>query len=245
MKQFLETKNNYLIGVATDNWRERIECGLPRDVEDIYWYDNVYEATAAAVNLSQKNKPILLMVMIDCLSHEEMGVFATLAGMDKVWTAAVSGTGDQLKMRQAESRGADKIVLLSELSQPGTIEKLLDAEAESLVTDSLPKKIVQEHLSEIQKGATQPSVTETEPLDSKTEPLVADGPPKNIVQEHPSEIQKGATQPKTIVQEHPSEIQKGATQPAVPSRPKRRPPTIEREENQMLLTPEELDALLG
>ena len=237
MKQYIQhnifTWNgcDYLIGVATDNWRERIECGLPRDVKDIYWYDNVYEATAAAVNLCQKNRPILLMVMIDCLSPDEMGVFATLAGMDEVWTAAVSGTGNQLKMRQAEALGADKIVLLSELSQSDAVEKSSDAEAESpvtenepLVTDGLPKKIVQEHPSEIQKGATLPSVTETEPLDSKTEPLVADGPPKNIVQEHPSEIQKGATQP---------------------SKPRRKPPAIEREENQPLLTPEELDALLG
>jgi hypothetical protein len=233
MKQYIQhniftwNECDYLIGVATDNWRERIECGLPRDIEDIYWYDNVYEATAAAVNLSQKNKPILLVVMIDCLSHEEMGVFATLAGMDKVWTAAVSGTGNRLKMRQAEALGADKIVLLSEISQLGTTEKTFDAEAESPVT------------------VTEPSVTETEP------PAIG-GLPKNIVQEHPSEIQKSATQPlvadgqpKNIVQEHLSEIQKGATQPTVPNRPRRRPPTIEREENQMLLTPEELDALLG
>jgi hypothetical protein len=206
MKQFLETKNNYLIGVATDNWRERIERGLPRDVEDIYWYDNVYEATAAAVNLSQKNRPILLVVMIDCLSREEMGVFAALAGMDEVRTAAVSGTGNQLKMRQAESLGADKIVLLSELSQLGTIEKSLGAEAESPVT------------------VTEPSVTETEPLDTGAEQTVTDELPKKTVQEYPSEIQKGATQP---------------------GKPRRKPPAIEREENQMLLTPEELDALLG
>ncbi|MCK5269195.1 MAG: hypothetical protein KAJ46_00365 [Sedimentisphaerales bacterium] len=206
MKQFLETKNNYLIGVATDNWRERIECGLPRDVEDIYWYDNVYEATAAAVNLSQKNKPILLTVMIDCLSREEMGVFATLAGMDKVQTTAVSGTGNQLKMRQAETLGADRTVLLSELSQPGTIEKPFVAKAES-------------------------PVTETEPLD-------IDGLPKKIAQEHPSEIQKGATLPKNISELAP-------LRQAPQSSPRRKPPIIEREENQPLLTPEELDALLG
>jgi len=203
MKQFPETEKNYLIGVATDNWRERIERGLPQDVEDIYWYDNVYEATAATVNLGPKNRPILLVVMIDCLSPEEMGVFATLAVMDKVRIAAISGTGNQLKMRQAESLGADEILLLSELSQLGTIEKTLDAEAESLVTDGLPEK---------------------------------------IVQEHPSEIQKDAIQPEKIAQEHPSEIQKGATQP---NRPRRKPPAIEREESQPLLTPEELDALLG
>ena len=238
MKQFLETKNNYLIGVATDNWRERIERGLPRYVEDIYWYDNVYEATAAAVNLSQKNRPILLVVMIDCLSREEMGVFAALAGMDEVRTAAVSGTGNQLKMRQAESLGADKIVLLSELSQLGTIEKSLGAEAESpvtvtepSVTDGLSKKIVQEHASEIQKGATQPFVTEIEP------PAI-DGLPKKIVQEHPSEIQKDATQPENISEPNP-------LRPALPNSPRRKPPIIEREENQPLLTPEELDALLG
>jgi hypothetical protein len=206
MKQFLETKNNYLIGVATDNWRERIERGLPRYAEGIYWYDNVYEATAAAVNLGQKGRSILLMVMIDCLSREEMGVFATLAGMDEVWTAAVSGTGNQLKMRQAESLGADKIVLLSKLSQLGAIEKTLDAEAELPITE------------------TEPLVTETEPLDTGGEPSVTNDLPKKIIQEHPSEIQKGATQP---------------------SRPRRKPPAIEREENQPLLTPEELDALLG
>ena len=178
MKQYVQhnsfTRNeyNYLIGVATDNWRERIECGLPRDVEDIYWYDNVYEATAAAVNLSQKNRPILLVVMIDCLSREEMGVFAALAGMDEVRTAAVSGTGNQLKMRQAESLGADKIVLLSELSQLGTIEKSLDAE--SPVTE------------------TEPSIAETESLDTGAEQTVTDGLPEKIVQEHPPAIQKGA-----------------------------------------------------
>ncbi len=220
MKQVLETENSYLIGVATDNWRERIECGLPRDVEDIYWYDNVYEATAAAVNLSQKNKPIRLMVMIDCLSHEEMDVFATLAGMDKVQTTAVSGTGNKLKMRQAESLGADKIVLLSELSQSDTVEESFVAEAESPVTE------------------TEPSVTETEALDT-------DGLPKKIVQEYPSEIQKGATLtpvadtlPKSISEPNP-------LRPALPNSPRRKPPIIEREENQPLLTPEELDALLG
>ena len=215
MKQYVQhnsfTRNeyNYLIGVATDNWRERIESGLSRDVEDIYWYDNVYEATAAAVNLSQKNRPILLVVMIDCLSREEMGVFATLAGIEKVQTTAVSGTGNQLKMRQAETLGADKIVLLSELSQPGTIEKTFDAEVESPAI------------------GTEPSVTETEPLDTENEPLdivveppVTDGLPKNIEAPIPSK-------------------------PVVPSQPRRKPPAIEREENQPLLTPEELDALLG
>lgn len=188
MKQFSETGKNYLIGVATDNWRERIERELSQDVEDIYWYDNVYEATAAAVNLGPKDRPILLVITIDCLSPEEMSVFATLAVMGNVRTAAVSGTGNQLKMRQAESLGADEILLLSELSHIGTIEKSFDAETEPSVTNGLPEK---------------------------------------------------------IVQEHPSEIQKGATQPAVPSRPRRKPPAIEREESQPLLTPEELDALLG
>jgi len=202
MKQFLETENSYLIGVATDNWRERIECGLPRDVEDIYWYDNVYEATAAAVNLSKKNKPILLMVMIDCLSREEMGVFATLAGMDRVQTTAVSGTGNQLKMRQAETLGADKTVLLSELSQPVAVEKTFDAEVESPVAE------------------TEPSVTETKPLDIVVEPPVTDSLPKNISEPNP-------------------------LRPALPNSPRRKPPIIEREENQPLLTPEELDALLG
>lgn len=202
MKQVLETENSYLIGVATDNWRERIECGLPRDVEDIYWYDNVYEATAAAVNLGQKDGAILLVIMIDCLSHEEMGVFATLAGMDKVQTTAVSGTGNQLKMRQAESLGADKTVLLSELSQPVAVEESFDAEVESPVTE------------------IEPSVTETEPLDIMIEPPVTDGLPKNISEPTP-------------------------LRPALPSRLRRKPPIIEREENQPLLTPEELDALLG
>ena len=202
MERFSETENNYLIGVATDNWRERIERSLPRGVEHIYWYGNVYEATAAVVNLGLKDRPILLVVMIDCLSPDEMGVFAALAGMDNVRTAAVSGAGNKLKMQRAESLGADEIVLLSEISQIGTIEKSFNAEAEPPVIE------------------TEPPVTATEPLDAGTEPSVTDSLPKNIEEQTP-------------------------LKPAVPSRPRRKPPVMEREEIQPLLTPEELDALLG
>ncbi len=216
MERFSETENNYLIGVATDNWRERIERALPRYVGHIYWYGNVYEATAAVVNLGLKDRPILLVVMIDCLSPEEMGVFATLAGMDNVRTAAVSGAGNKLKMRQAESLGADEIVLLSGISPLGMLEKSLNAEAEPPVIETEPLSTETEPLD----TGNEPLDTGNEPLDTGNKPSVTDSLPKNIEEQTP-------------------------LKPAVPSRPRRKPPVMEREEIQPLLTPEELDALLG
>ena len=118
MDQFEDSDESCMLIVATDNWRNRIISELSGSECKMLWSANVYEAAAMALKPKSHNGSIsALLVMIDCLTAEEMRIFGCLNDIIPIRTIAVSAAKNKDKMSQAKQYGADDVVELSELSK--------------------------------------------------------------------------------------------------------------------------------
>ena len=131
MKLNCDAANKYPLVIATDNWRGRIAQGLGCGEEDIEWCAEVYEATAIVTERVKEDGSTLVIIMIDSISNEELDIFGTLSRIDNVKTVAISVVNNKQKTNLAKQKGANEVLLLSELSllsagwvQPGPFTKL-------------------------------------------------------------------------------------------------------------------------
>jgi hypothetical protein len=119
MKQSLLRHDEGVVVSALPEWTGRLAEALGRPesessdrLSSVICCSNVYETTAAVVELRQREHQVLAGIMVDYLPAGEMRVFETLAGMDRVRTVAISALGRWEKLARAQELGADEVLSL-------------------------------------------------------------------------------------------------------------------------------------
>ena len=232
-----------MVGVATENWRERILAALGKEristnsgkSQGVIWCDNVYDGVARAVELKRSQSNGVVLIMIDCLSAEEMRVFQTLKQIERIKSVGLSMVSNRGKMDRAKLLGADEVFTIQELS-----EKIKQRNPRELSEDAVNVSIEPEGRQESPPVSKEPvkAVSVEESLATLTAEAIADLEKtiKHSMGQEGSEEQDQETDVREADEETP------------PIRPERKPPAKkvnESEDDRPLLSKEELDALMG
>lgn len=116
MPKFSDSQRHNLIVIVAKQWHERMARALGQSVEQIDWYDNVYEGLATAIEQQHMGVESRVGVMVDYLSTDEMQLFGQLAALGHIKTTAVSAAGHHRKLARAQSLGAQEILILADQS---------------------------------------------------------------------------------------------------------------------------------
>ena len=129
MAERLFSQDEGVVVAASGEWSGRLARVLGGDGSDsasrlssFICCSNVYETTAAVVELLRREPQVRAGIMVDNLSAQEMRVFETLARMDRVRTVAVSAGGRRGKLARAQQLGAHELLCLEPLPAAVKVE---------------------------------------------------------------------------------------------------------------------------
>jgi len=215
------------IMVAFDSVKAQRLRDVPEVPAGTRWCDNVFDAVATLVELSQAQPPAsalldsnnphadnnhyIVCVLVDCLGREEMAIFSCLAQINKVQSVAITAVDNLQKLNLAKLNGAHEMIRFVDL--PEWIKR----KSTLIATDTATEKDATSKLSIA--TAIQSSVSDA--IDFTPEKTYTETGDTHRESAHQS---SGLEQP-------------GTTPP--PRRPPSKPPAAP------TISQEELDALLG
>ncbi len=106
MKQILNNDMTYLI-TAARQWHARLTQAAGLQNVEVLWSDNVYEAMAIAVTARQRQQRLTALLVIDTMSNDEMAIFTRLRELGNVKSVALAVQDNPEKIDQARKLGAD------------------------------------------------------------------------------------------------------------------------------------------
>lgn len=170
----------------------------------IIYCSNVYETTAAVIELHQRKRPVRVGIMVDYLPARELRVFEALSGMDRVRTVAVSAAGRRDKLVQALQLGADETVSLEGRQAFRFTET--QAKAEGLPKTISPPAVASEprKFSHIQRPMATAGSAEDSLLDLAAKDIASARKRQEEQKNAKAEPQKAVTKP-VLQHEQPAE----------------------------------------